>query len=91
MDRINYQITIFGRVQGVGFRYAAQKQARFLGIKGIVKNQPDGSVYIEAEGNAKSLNEFIAWCRKGPGFGFVENVLIDHGPVQNYSKFTISY
>jgi len=43
-------ITVKGRVQGVGFRYSAMEAAEELGIKGFVRNMPDGSVYIEAEG-----------------------------------------
>ena len=48
MKRIN--IHVYGLVQGVFFRYTTRKIARNLGITGIVKNLPDGSVYIEAEG-----------------------------------------
>jgi acylphosphatase len=44
------KIKVFGYVQGVFFRYTTRKVARTLGLKGFVKNLPDGSVYIEAEG-----------------------------------------
>ncbi len=43
-------LRVTGRVQGVGFRYYAQKKALELGVNGYVRNRPDGSVYIEAEG-----------------------------------------
>ena len=91
MDHIHYKIKISGRVQGVGFRYAASTHARYQGIKGIVKNLGDGSVYIEAEGTRNQLDEFVKWCRKGPGFGSVESVLVDVGPLKNYKKFNIVY
>ncbi|MEO0218368.1 MAG: acylphosphatase, partial [candidate division WOR-3 bacterium] len=48
-------IKVYGRVQGVGYRYFAQRHARKLGIKGYAENKPDGSVYIEAYGDEKSL------------------------------------
>jgi len=89
MEKSLFKITIAGRVQGVGYRHAARTNARYLGITGFVKNLPDGSVYIEAEGNRNQLDEFVNWCRKGPGFGHVDNVKIDTGAIQNYSGFNI--
>ena len=47
----NYKIIVFGTVQGVGFRYTTKAIADNMGIKGIVRNQSDGTVYIEAQGN----------------------------------------
>jgi acylphosphatase len=67
-------ITILGRVQGVGFRHAARDQARYLGLKGYVKNKMDGSVYIEAEGDDAALSLFVKWCRQGPPFAMVEEL-----------------
>jgi acylphosphatase len=46
----HYQITVSGKVQGVWFRKSTQDKARELGLRGFVRNQPDGSVYIEASG-----------------------------------------
>ncbi len=57
---------ICGDVMGVGFRDAAYWTARKLHIGGFVMNEPDGTVYIEAEGEEAALKEFLAWCRKGP-------------------------
>ena len=62
----HYNITVMGRVQGIGFRYNARRQALTLGLDGFVKNMPDGSVYIEAEGNPSALDEFVNWCQAGP-------------------------
>ena len=63
-----FQITISGKVQGVGFRYSARSMAHALGINGIVKNMSNGNVYIEAEGNDNVLKDFINWCNKKPRF-----------------------
>lgn len=90
MDNIiHYNIKISGRVQGVGFRYSAAGEARYRGIKGFVKNLPDGSVYIEAEGSAEQLNSFVEWCRLGPRLGHVDSVTAEPAAVVNHPSFTI--
>ena len=90
-DKLHYNIQIRGRVQGVGFRHSAASEARYRGIKGFVKNLPDGSVYIEAEASGEQLNAFVEWCKKGPGYGFVESVNADSCSVFNYTGFRIEY
>jgi acylphosphatase len=84
-----YKIHITGRVQGVGFRWSAANEARNRQIKGFVKNLPDGSVYIEAEGSEVQLNFFVEWCKKGPAFGSVETVSKESAAVINYTDFKI--
>jgi acylphosphatase len=70
----NVKIKIYGRVQGVGFRYEAYWKARKLHLAGFVMNEPDGSVYAEAEGEEPALNEFLMWCRGGPWPAKVDRV-----------------
>lgn len=70
-------ITIKGRVQGVGFRYQTQNAAKKFGIKGFVKNMPDGSVYTEACGEEKNIELFLDWCRNGPMLANVTNINIE--------------
>ena len=92
MDRkLLYKIRVTGQVQGVGFRWRAAHEAWKTGITGFVKNMSDGSVYIEAEGLTDQLNDFVVWCRKGPGTGFVDNVEIDTCPPVNYRDFSIEH
>ncbi len=55
-----------GRVQGVGYRWFVQKTATRLGIKGYVRNLPDGTVELEAEGNTESLDALVSEMKKGP-------------------------
>lgn len=62
----NLRVTIYGDVQGVGFRDAAYWTARKMAIAGFVMNEPGGTVYIEAEGEENALKGFLTWCRKGP-------------------------
>ena len=78
-------IQIFGLVQGVFFRYSTRKIARHLGLTGIVKNLPDGSVYVEAEGPEDKLLELLKFCRRGPKSARVDNVEYKYEPFQ--SKF----
>jgi acylphosphatase len=87
----NVQLTIRGRVQGVGFRYSTIQKAREHQIKGFVKNQYDGSVFIEAEGEETDLDHFILWCHKGPFSARVEHVNQMTGTVKNYDSFSIKH
>lgn len=59
---------ISGGVQGVGFRYSVRAKAQELKLAGFVRNEPDGSVYVEAEGSKEKLGEFWKWLERGtPG------------------------
>jgi acylphosphatase len=77
-------------VQGVGFRFQAKQQADTLGISGFVRNEDDGSVSIEAEGEEEQMEQFIEWCRRGPRYARVEKVDIEEGIVKNYNMFQIA-
>jgi acylphosphatase len=90
-EKLLYKIHVRGHVQGVGFRWSAAREARSMGITGFVKNLSDGSVYIEAEGTDEQLQDFIGWCKKGPGFSIVESVDSDSFPAINYSEFRIEH
>ncbi len=59
-------LLVTGRVQGVCFRYCCRDEAVRLDVTGWVKNLPDGRVEITAEGDRKTIRDFVAWCRHGP-------------------------
>ncbi|HQO50102.1 MAG TPA: acylphosphatase [Bacteroidales bacterium] len=82
-------IQVFGRVQGVGFRYYTEKKATELQLRGFVENKADGSVYIEAEGQEENLEIFIAWCMKGPQWARVLNSTIQAAGPVGYTTFKI--
>lgn len=82
-------ITIYGLVQGVGFRWEASKMAEKCNIRGFVKNEPAGTLYIEAEGEEKDLEAFLAWCRKGPFWSKVEKADAVESPLKNFIGFII--
>ena len=67
-------LIIKGKVQGVFFRASAKDKADDLGIKGWVKNTPEGDVEIMANGNQMAVDEFIQWCRTGPSKAKVTSV-----------------
>lgn len=84
-----YTIVISGRVQGVFFRQSAKEKAEQFGLAGFACNEPDGTVYIEAEGDPDQLVEFLSWCRQGPNSATVEAVKFSKTPATGYSKFEI--
>jgi acylphosphatase len=85
----NVIIKVYGRVQGVGFRYHTMQVALSSNISGYVKNMHDGSVYIEARGPDEELDLFIEWCRNGPKWAFVESVEVIDTFDKPFSGFTI--
>ena len=78
-----------GRVQGVGFRYFVKHTADSCGVLGFVKNLPNGSVYVEVEGELSGLDLFIELCRQGPQRAKVDEVLICDIPLQHFPSFVI--
>ena len=67
-------IYVSGRVQGVGFRFSTEIQARRLGLNGWARNLSDGRVEAEFEGPREALEQMLAWCRKGPAWAQVTDV-----------------
>lgn len=82
-------ILVSGRVQGVFFRAAAKEEAGRLGIAGYARNEPDGSVRIEAEGEPDALDRFVAWCGRGPDFADVKAVAVHEGGGAHFSGFAV--
>lgn len=85
----HFNTKIFGLVQGVFFRQYIKDRADELGITGFVQNEPDGSLYVEAEGEEKMLKEFLSFCQQGPGYAKVEKVQVEKSKLKNFKKFAI--
>ncbi len=86
---INIRLRITGKVQGVFYRKSTQQMAELIGIKGFVKNEPDGSVFVEAEGENSAVYKLIDYCHHGPEGAAVEHVSIIQGEIVGYNNFEI--
>jgi len=76
-NRRRVHVRICGQVQGVFFRASAEAEANRLGLTGWVRNRPDGSVELVAEGDQARLDALVAWCRHGPPRAEVDDVQIE--------------
>ncbi len=70
------ELLISGRVQGVFYRGSAQEEAQRLGLTGEIRNLAGGEVEAVVEGPKEIIEEFIAWCRRGPPSARVDNVQV---------------
>ena len=76
------RLVIRGLVQGVSYRANAAHEGRRLGVTGWVRNQPDGSVLLEAQGDADRIESLIDWCKQGPSLAEVERVETSDVPLE---------
>ena len=83
---------IYGRVQGVGFRYFTRETAKKLGVKGWVKNNPDGTVEVLAEADENTLKQFLEKLYQGPPLSKVENIKYQFSEASGgFKDFEIRY
>jgi acylphosphatase len=73
---VRAHLTVTGSVQGVWYRGSMQDEARRLGVAGWVRNERDGSVVAEAEGDRAAVDALIAWARHGPPGARVSDVQV---------------
>lgn len=90
MDMKHYKITVRGRVQGVWFRRYTAEKAISLQIKGFVKNMDNGDVYVEAEGESRSLENFREWLYTGSPNSKVYDVVLEEGDLKHFRTFEIT-
>jgi acylphosphatase len=89
---IQFEITISGRVQGVGFRYFVQQKANEFGISGWVKNNVDGSLLIMAQADEPTLNTFIDFLYIGPTRARVDRILkYKMDTLSDFDNFSVKY
>lgn len=74
MSEKRVQVTVRGRVQGVGFRASCQREAQAAGVRGWVRNDWDGSVQALFEGPVDAVERVVEWCRVGPRMADVDSV-----------------
>ena len=80
---VNAKITVKGIVQGVGYRWFADRTARKYDVKGYVENSSDASVFLEVEGEQALIEEMIQDLRKGPRTASVDDVIVEWGSAHN--------
>ena len=82
-------VRVTGRVQGVNYRATAARVARRHGLAGWVRNEPDGSVLLDIEGDPAAISAFLDWCASGPPAARVRAV--DQTPADpvGYKEFSI--
>jgi len=78
-----------GRVQGVGFRYFVKQNADALGVRGYVRNEDDGAVFVYAIANAETMDRMAAAVRTGPRFSEVREVEEKEASLLKYNSFVI--
>jgi acylphosphatase len=90
MAQKRIHLIVRGRVQGVYFRAASQREARRLGISGWVRNRSDGSVEICAEGDEDAIKELSNWAHRGPSAARVDTVDVRwRGYTGEFAEFAI--
>lgn len=89
MGTKHIDIRITGKVQGVSFRATTKAVADQMGVRGIIRNEKDGTLYMEAEGDDTLLEVFVEWCNEGPDRAKIENVEVSSGELKNYQNFEI--
>ena len=78
-----------GRVQGVGYRYFAQKSALNLGLRGYTRNLDDGRVEVYAVGSKAALDEYAGLLHQGPRWAEVHGVTQEEAAPERHSSFEI--
>jgi acylphosphatase len=86
---VSFQAVVRGRVQGVGFRYFARQRAEVHGVAGFVRNLPDGSVEVHAEGAPGAMSAFEQDLRRGPSFGRVDDASVIAVKARGFDAFEI--
>ena len=88
VDVVRRRVVVTGRVQGVGFRFSTEGEADRLALAGWVRNAPDGSVELEAEGPPETVDELVAWLRTGPPGARVDDVAVTDASPTGEAGFT---
>ena len=83
------RVVVSGRVQGVAFRVTTLREAERLGLRGWVRNLPNGSVEAAFEGTPEAVSAAVAWCHHGPSWARVDHVEITREPPAGHEGFAI--
>ena len=91
MSDVRCRVVVSGRVQGVFFRDSCRAEAQRLGVRGWVRNRPDGSVEVVAEGSRDRVDRLLDWCREGPPRSTVTGIVVTDEVPRAERPFRIEY
>ena len=83
------RIRVRGVVHGVSFRATMARIASDTGVRGWVRNLPDGSVEAFLEGDERNVDRLVEWAKTGPPGARVERVQVERAPPRNHRDFRI--
>jgi acylphosphatase len=89
MATVRRRVVVHGRVQGVFFREATRRRAESAGVRGWVRNVPDGSVEAVFEGEAEAVGRLVGFCERGPRGAHVVRVGVSEEPPEGLSSFEV--
>ena len=91
-EPVRVHLRVYGLVQGVFFRATMREVARHYGVRGWVRNVPDGSVEAVLEGPRRAVEEVVKWALRGPPAARVEKLVAEIEPYRGeFRDFTIRY
>ena len=85
----HFNLRIKGKVQGVWFRASTLQKAKELSLCGFVRNEANGEVYLEVEGQDPALTMFFDWCKEGPELARVDAIQFEEQALKHFSSFEI--
>jgi acylphosphatase len=88
-DPVARRVVVHGSVQGVFFRDTTRRRAQSRGVRGWVRNNPDGSVEALFEGDREAVEAMVAFAREGPRGAHVEHVEVHEAPAEGADAFHI--
>jgi acylphosphatase len=92
MENVRVRLIIEGRVHGVFFRESTRKQAVRIGVYGWVRNRPEGTVEVVAEGQEEMVRKLVEWCHQGPPAARVTRVRETQELFEGeFSDFDVAY
>jgi acylphosphatase len=83
-------VSVYGFVQGVGFRFAVERAAQSRGVSGWVRNRPDGTVEAVFEGERADVESLVDLCRRGPRGAEVERVEVEAESAEGLTGFRVA-
>jgi acylphosphatase len=91
-ERASVTARVSGRVQGVGFRWSAVREAERLGLAGWVRNEEDGTVACFCEGAKDDLERYLEWLNRGPPGAYVTDVVVHWSEYDgSYGGFSVEF